>query len=129
MHFLHSSAHSLILEVPEDLSCLHSALSKRMPMSLNMNMDEFTINSDVHSINARQRTDLHPPLIKLTKYKKGVYYSGIKIFNCLPQKIKKLSWNVKKFKQILNKFLLMGSFYTLEEYFDWTSRSDLGTYV
>jgi len=87
------------------------------------------MNSDVHAINTRQRTDLHPPLIKLTKYKKGVYCSGIKIFNCLPQKIKKLSWNVKKIKQILKKFLLIGSFYTLEEYFDWTSRSDLGTYV
>jgi hypothetical protein len=93
------------------------------------NIDEFTINSDVHAINTRQRTDLHPPLTKLTKYKKGVYYSGIKIFNCLPQKIKKLSWNVKKFKLTLKRFLLMGSFYTLEEYFDWTSRSDLGTYV
>jgi hypothetical protein len=93
------------------------------------NIDEFTINSDVHVINTRQRTDLHPPLIKLTKYKKGVYCWGIKIFNCLPQKIKKLSWSVKKFKQILKKFLLIDSFYALEEYFDWTSRSDLGTYV
>jgi len=55
----------------------------------------------------------------MTKYKKGVYYSGIKIFNHLPQNIKNLSWNVKKFKLTLKKFLLMGSFYTLHEYFDW----------
>jgi len=90
------------------------------------NIDEFTINSDVHSINTRHRTDLHHPLTKLTKYKKGVYYSGIKIFNYLPQSIKKLSWNMKNFKLDLKRFLLVGSFYTLDEYFDWTSRSDLG---
>ena len=92
-------------------------------------MDIFTINYDVHSINTRHRSDLHPPLIKLTKYKKGVYYSGIKIFNSLPQSIKKLAGNAKKFKRALKKFLLTGLFYTSEEYFDWTSRNDVGTYV
>jgi len=65
----------------------------------------------------------------LTKYQKGVHYLGIKIFNHLPQNIKKLSWNVKKFKLALKMFLLMGSFYTLDEYFNWISRSDLGTFI
>ena len=55
------------------------------------NIHEFTINSDVHSIGTGHRSDLHPPLTRLTKYKKGVYYSGIKIFNYLPQNIKNLS--------------------------------------
>jgi len=36
--------------------------------------------------------------MKVTKYKKGVYYSAIKIFNHLPQTIKNLSWNVQEFK-------------------------------
>ena len=40
----------------------------------------------------------------------GVYYSGIKIFNHLPQNIKNLSWNVEKFKLAVKRFLLMGSF-------------------
>jgi hypothetical protein len=91
-------------------------------------MDEFTTNSDVHTINTRCRFNLHPPPIKLTKHQKGVYYSGTKFFNYLPQNIKRLSRNVKKFKLALKRFLLMGSFYTLE-YFDWTSRSDLGTFL
>jgi len=65
----------------------------------------------------------------LTKYKKGGYYSAIKIFNHLPQTTKNLSWNVKKIKLVLKSFLLMGSFYTLDEYFDWISRSDLGTFI
>jgi thiamine pyrophosphokinase len=79
------------------------------------NVEEFTSSSEVHSINTHRRSDLYPPSIKLTKYQKGLYYSGIKIFSHLPQNIKNLSWNVKKFKLALKKFLLMGSFYTLDE--------------
>jgi len=52
------------------------------------NIEEFILNSEVHSINTRHRSDLYPLSIKLTKYKKGVSYSGIKIFNHLPQNIK-----------------------------------------
>jgi len=91
------------------------------------NIEEFTSNSEVHSINTRHKSDLYPPSIKLTKYQKGVYYSGIKIFNYLPQNIKNLSWNVKKFA--LKRFLLKGSFYTLDEYFGWISTRDPGTFM
>ena len=88
----------------------------------------FSTNSKVHTINTRHRSDLHSPSTNLTKYQKGVYYSGIKIFIHLPKNIKNLSWNVKKFKLASKRFLLMGSFYSLE-YFDWISRSDLGTFT
>ena len=108
---------------------LHSQYILSLLLFVVKCMDIFTINSDVHSINTRHRSDLHPPLIKLTKNKKRVYYSGIKIFNSLPQSIKKLAGNVKKCKQTLKKFLLTGFFYTSLEYFDWISRNDIGTYV
>ena len=108
---------------------LHSQYILSLLLFVVNNIDKSAINSDVHSINTRHRSDLHHPLTKLTKYKKGVYYSGIKIFNYLPQSIKKLSWNVKSFKLALKRFLLVGLFYTLDEYFDSTSRSDLGYYV
>jgi hypothetical protein len=49
------------------------------------NIEEFSMNSEVHTINTRHRSDLHLPSINLTKYQKGVYYSGIKIFSYLPQ--------------------------------------------
>jgi len=55
------------------------------------NVEEFITNSEVHTINTRHRSDLHPPSINLTKYQKGVYYSWIKIFSHLPQNIKNLS--------------------------------------
>jgi hypothetical protein len=93
------------------------------------NIDEFTTNSEVHTINTWHRSDLHPPSINLTKYQKEVYYGGIKIFSDLPQNIKNLPWNVKKIKLTLKRFLLMGSLYSRDKYFGWISRSDLGTFT
>jgi len=42
-----------------------------------------------------------------------------KVFNSLPTGIKSLSGDVRKFKLALKRFLLEGSFYTIQEYFDW----------
>jgi len=92
------------------------------------NIDVFTINSDIHSINTQHKSSLYPPLLRLTKSQKGVYYTGITVYNCLPLKIKELSGKIKHFKRLLKKFLLHGSFYTLEEYLDCTSRNDLNTW-
>ena len=89
----------------------------------------YILNSELHSINTRYSSHLHIPTVHLTKYQKGVYYSGIRVFNHLPQNIKNLSWDVKKFKSAVNKFLLVGSFYTLEEYSEWISNSDLVTFI
>jgi hypothetical protein len=76
----------------------------------------------------RQGLDLHPPTYKLTKVQKGMSYSGIRIFNNLLQDIKNLLNDVNKFKLALKKFLLVGSFYSLDEYFEWRTRDDPGTY-
>jgi hypothetical protein len=78
---------------------LHSQYILSLLLFVVKNIDEFTANSSVHSINTQHRSDLHPPSIKVSKYQKGVYYSEIKIFNYLPQKIKDLSGNVKKINQ------------------------------
>jgi hypothetical protein len=50
----------------------------------------------------------------LSKYKKGVYYSGIKIFNNLPPNVKNLSHNINMFKRALKECLLSQSFYSVE---------------
>jgi len=49
---------------------------------------------------------------------KGPCSSGIKFYNKLPLEISKLS-DIKLLKDILRKFLLKQSFYTLEEYFSY----------
>jgi hypothetical protein len=84
------------------------------------------LNSDIHSIHTRHGSDLHYPAYNLTKAQKGVSYSGIKVFNNLPHNTKSLSNDPNKFKH--TSFLLMGSFYFLDEYFGWSARDDLDSY-
>jgi hypothetical protein len=67
------------------------------------NNEIFLTNSEIHSIRTRYSANLHPPLLHLTKAQKGVYFSAIKIYNLLPQRIKKLSGNANKFKVTLKK--------------------------
>ena len=43
---------------------------------------------------------------------------GVKIYNRLPNKNQALSANKKEFNKALKKFLLLGSFYTLEEFYN-----------
>ena len=89
------------------------------------NLREFTTNSDVHFLNTRQKSHVHPPLIRTTKGQKGVRYMGVKIYNRLPTKIQSLSANKKQIHKALKKFLLLGSFYTLEEFYNWPTVSEL----
>jgi hypothetical protein len=46
------------------------------------------------------------------------YFVGMRIFNHLPINIKRLSNKIELFKPALKKYLLLQSFYSLEEYFD-----------
>jgi hypothetical protein len=76
----------------------------------------------------QQSFDLHFPTNKLAKVQKGVYYSGIRIFNNLPQGIRNLLNDTIKFKQALKMFLLAGSFDSLNEYYELNTRDDLASY-
>ena len=89
------------------------------------NLDEFLTNSDIHSLNTRQKSHLHLPPTRMTKYQKGVHYMGIKIYNKLPPKIQSLANNKKLFYKTLKTFLLLGSFYTLEEFYNWMDINEL----
>ena len=51
-------------------------------------------------------------------YQKGVYYSGLKVFNGLPRALKDISSKPDKFKIALRKYLQTRSFYSLDEFFD-----------
>jgi len=82
------------------------------------NKNQFLINSEIYHPNTRQHANLHQPSINVTKYQKGVYYLGVKVFNVLPPYIKTESDNPKKFKVVLQNFLHDNSFYSLEEYFE-----------
>jgi hypothetical protein len=62
----------------------------------------------------RYNSDLHRPTWNLTL---NFYFSGIKLFNHLPQKLKGLSADIKVFKPALLRFLKEYYFYSVEEYF------------
>jgi hypothetical protein len=81
--------------------------------------DSFKTNSDIHSFNTRFNHDIHIPVANLAIFKKGVWYSGTKIYNHLSPALKQLSHDVFKFKTALKRFLLANAFYTLEEYYSW----------
>jgi hypothetical protein len=53
-------------------------------MYIIKNKHQFTVNSEIHSINTRQHLNLHQPAPNLTGFRQGIYYSGMKICNNLP---------------------------------------------
>ena len=60
-------------ELFKELNILHlqSQYILSHALSVIKNIDDFTITSDIHSINIRLKSNLHPPLTRLTKYQKG----------------------------------------------------------
>jgi hypothetical protein len=75
------------------------------------NRQHFKINSDIHHNN---NLNLHYPQSHLSVYQKGAHYTGIKVFNRLPVKIKQLSHDTKQFKIALKGFLYLHPFYSLD---------------
>ena len=81
---------------------LHSQYILSLMLFVVKNTEEFSSNSEIHSISTRNKSNLFPPLT--VEFQKGVYYAGIKIFNNLPLHIKSLSQDINKFKKALKKF-------------------------
>ena len=89
-----------------------------MILFVTKNRQLFLSNEAVHNIDTRQKSDLHVPTAKLTKVQKGVYYTGIALYNALPVHTKEITHNIKKLRQELKRFLLEKSFYSIKEYLD-----------
>jgi len=83
------------------------------------NKQLFSSNNEIHNYGTRSNNLLHPPLTNLTKHKKGPYINGIKIYNHLPQHLKKLEQNLKYFVAALKGFLYHHSFYSINEYLEY----------
>jgi hypothetical protein len=72
------------------------------------NQEYFQTNSTVHSVNTRNKNQLH-----VFKY---VYYAGIRIFNSLPSSITSLIHKKKQFKVALKRYLIIHSLYSVDEF-------------
>jgi hypothetical protein len=56
--------------------------------------DLLKVNTEVHEINTRHELDFHVPSVRLTRIQKGLYYSGITLFNALPLRMKQAALKV-----------------------------------
>jgi hypothetical protein len=89
-------------------------------------MDQYYFVSDMHNRDTRQAFNLNlfVPTTHLSLYQKGSYCMSIKLFNSLPLNLKQLYKEVKWFKLKLKEFLNCHSCYTLDEYFEYSSRRE-----
>jgi hypothetical protein len=85
------------------------------------NRRSFQTSLQIHGLNTRRKFNFYCPQTKLTVHQKGPYCFGIKLFNCLPLKIKELVHDFKLFRMALKAFIHSKSFYTVQEYFDYTN--------
>jgi hypothetical protein len=88
-------------------------------MFVARNRELFVINANVHNFPTRSHNYLHLPIANLSVFQKGVYFSGVQIFNNLPTDLTQTFYNVYKFKRAIKRFILDNSFNSLEEYYNW----------
>jgi hypothetical protein len=82
------------------------------------NLDKFQTNYAVYTTGTRRNDHLHLPFARLSSYQRGVYYSGIKLFNTLPLYITVLKNDKKQFRQALRSYLQSNVFYSVNEFVD-----------
>jgi hypothetical protein len=58
------------------------------------------MNQETRGVNTMHNTDFHFPTVRLTAFKEGAYFMGMKIFNHLPTNIKILSNRTELFKPV-----------------------------
>jgi hypothetical protein len=71
----------------------------------------YITNQETREVNTRHNTDFNFPTVRLTAFKDGAYFMGMKIFNHRPTDIKILLNRIELFKPALKKYLLRQSFY------------------
>jgi hypothetical protein len=83
------------------------------------NKHHFDTNNKIYKYTTRNNNNFHLPIASLSKFNKGAYMSGIKVFNHLPQCIKALTNDQKSFKSTLKRFVYHHSFYSVNEYCEY----------
>ena len=73
------------------------------------------LNEEIHDHDTWQKSDLHTQYCRTALYKNNYGNVGIKLFNKLPNSIKKVG-KPQEFKRRLQKFLMQHVFYSIDEY-------------
>ena len=79
------------------------------------NMEKMKCNGEIHDHCTRQKLDLHTQFCRTTLLKNSGANVGIKLYNKLPNTIKRLD-KIQEFKRRLKYFLLQHTFYSVDEY-------------
>ena len=74
-----------------------------------------TNNDEIHKYRTRYNSNLHLQIVNLSKFNKGAYISGVKVFSHLAEYIKALANDRKCFKSMLKRFLYHHFFYSVDE--------------
>jgi hypothetical protein len=74
-----------------------------------------TQNEEIHDNYTHQKSDFHTQFCRTTLYKNSCENVGIKLFNKLPNTIKRTE-RTQEFKRRLEYFLMQHVFYSVEEY-------------
>jgi hypothetical protein len=82
---------------------------------VKLNMEKMKYNEEVHDHCTSQKSDLHTQFCRTTLFKNSSANVGIKLYNKLPNTIKRLD-KIQGFKRRLKYFLLQHIFYTVDEY-------------
>jgi hypothetical protein len=69
---------------------VHSQYILSLPLFVVYSKSMSNLNSDIHNTNKRQTLNFHQHSANLFLYQKGIYSFGIKVFNNLPQSLKKI---------------------------------------
>jgi hypothetical protein len=73
------------------------------------------LNSNFHTYNTRRKTDIHIQSYSTDLCKRSVINMGTKLYNKLPGYIKQIN-SYKTFRKKLKSFLLLHTFYSVEEF-------------
>jgi hypothetical protein len=69
-------------------------------------------------------------MANLTAFQRGAYFFGIMLFNQLAINIKKKYLMKQNYSNVLLKrFLLLHSFYSIQEYFNYNNKYNLGLII
>jgi hypothetical protein len=83
------------------------------------NLEYFTFNFLACSISSRKEVQLHRPVENFASYQRGVYYLNIKIFHTLPASVAEIIGCKKHFILALERFVIIESFYSINEYLNY----------
>ena len=90
------------------------------------NSNKFLKSSEVHGFHTRSKNPFFIPATNLTSVQKGITYSGIKMYNRLPNSILNHRNDRKKFKNELYEYLLNNLFYSVKEFLEFSREKFFG---